>query len=86
MPETLPQRGRGEGAVILRDYPRDVVRIDCQRCERAGRYRLASLVARFGPGAAMPDVLAVLARDCPRRGAERFSDPCGAGFPDLVQK
>ena len=38
-----------------------MVRIDCPRCERAGRYRLAGPVARFGAEAALPDVLMALA-------------------------
>jgi hypothetical protein len=42
-----------------------------------------ALLERFGPAAGMPDVLAVLAADCPRRGAGRFSDTCGARFIDL---
>ena len=29
----------------------------CQRCDRAGSYRLDGLLARFGPNAALPDVL-----------------------------
>ena len=32
----------------------DVVRIDCERCGRAGRYRHDGLMARFGPDCALP--------------------------------
>jgi hypothetical protein len=51
------------------------------RCGRSGRYRLSSLVSRFGGGAALPDVLMQLAH-CDRQGS--FSTPCGAKFSDLT--
>lgn len=71
------------GAYSLAGFPLAVVRIDCPRCGRSGRYRLTSLVARFGGDAALPDVLAQLAQ-CDRRGS--FSTPCGAKFSDLTGK
>lgn len=39
----------------------DVVRIECERCGRSGGYRREGLLARFGPDAALPDVLMALA-------------------------
>jgi len=57
--------------------------IRTQYSGRAGRYRLPALLERFGPAAGLPDVLAALAADCPRRGAGRFSDTCGARFTNL---
>ena len=37
------------GSHTLAEFPRPVpFRIDCERCGRAGRYRLDGLVARFG--------------------------------------
>lgn len=56
--------------------------IDCQRCGRAGSYRLDGLLARFGPDIALPDLLMELA-SC-ERGAD-FSRPCGVRFTDLVR-
>jgi hypothetical protein len=44
----------------------DVVRIDCERCGRAGSYRRDGLMARFGPDIALPDLLVALAQ-CERR-------------------
>ena len=55
------------GSRSLGDYPGDVVRIECERCGRAGRYRLHGLIERFGADAALPDVLLALA-SCERRG------------------
>jgi hypothetical protein len=80
----LRQMRPTDGAVRVQDYPFAVVRIACRHCPRAGRYRRASLAERFGPAAGLPEVVEVLAADCPRRGVGRFRDPCGAHFPDLV--
>ncbi len=66
----------------LADFPLSVVRIECERCGRAGSYRLDGLVGRFGPDAALPDVLLALAT-CERR--RDFSRPCGARFADLAR-
>jgi hypothetical protein len=49
------------GSVSLAEFPLDVVRIDCQRCGRAGSYRREGLIERFGADAALPDVLIALA-------------------------
>ena len=85
MPQ-LEQREGGRDLVLLRDYPKRVVRLDCSRCDRTGRYDRAELMQRFGPAACLPDVLAALTADCPRRRAWRTHGPCGAGFPDLVSQ
>jgi hypothetical protein len=66
-----------KGSRWLGEFPSNVVRIDCERCGRAGSYRRDGLVARFGADAALPDVLIALA-SCERRGD--FSRPCGARF------
>jgi hypothetical protein len=68
------------GSRSLSEFPLDVVRINCERCGRDGRYALAGLIERFGADAAVPDVLMELAA-CERR--KNFGDPCGARFPDL---
>ena len=50
----LEQRRPDPDVILLRDYPAgEVVRITCQYCPRAGRYRLARLVERFGPAAGL---------------------------------
>jgi hypothetical protein len=54
------------GSHSLGEFPLPVVRVDCERCNRAGSYRLAGLMARFGADAALPDVLLALA-SCERR-------------------
>jgi hypothetical protein len=82
----LEQRQPGDSAVLLQNYPVPVVRIDCRRCDRAGGYRRAILVERFGPAASLPDVLGALFADCPRRRVGQLGGLCGAGFTDLVTR
>jgi hypothetical protein len=54
------------GSRSLGEFPLDVVRIECERCGRSGRYAKARLMERFGADAAGPDVLTELAA-CERR-------------------
>ena len=71
------------GSRSLGEFPHDVVRIECERCSRAGSYALAGLLARFGADIALPDLLMELAA-CERR--KDFSAPCGVRFTDLAAK
>lgn len=57
------------GARTLTDYPVAIVRIACRKCERRSQYRRSSPIALYGKKAALPDVFAQLAHDCPKRGA-----------------
>jgi hypothetical protein len=61
------------GAYIVSDLPEGLTAIRCPKCGRYGRYRKATLLARFGPDEPLPHVLNLLA-DCPKRG--EWSDPC----------
>ena len=54
------------GSHSLGDFPSAVVRIDCERCGRAGSYGRDRLISQFGADAALPDVLMALA-ECERR-------------------
>jgi L-alanine-DL-glutamate epimerase-like enolase superfamily enzyme len=54
------------GSRSLGEFPLDVVRIECERCGRAGSYRRDGLMARFGVDIALPDLLMELAQ-CERR-------------------
>jgi hypothetical protein len=38
------------GLISLGEFPLDVVRVDCPRCDRAGSYGRDSLMVRFGGG------------------------------------
>ena len=66
----------------MADFPLAIVRIECERCGRAGRYARAGLIERFGADAALPDVLMDLAA-CERRND--FSAPCGVKYTDLTR-
>ena len=62
----MTQAPRRIGSHSLGEFPLNVVRIECERCGRAGRYRRDGLLARFGPDIALPDLLVALA-SCGRR-------------------
>ena len=49
-----PPLWRGIGSRSLGEFPLDVVRIECPRCDRAGSYRRDGLLARFGPTSPCP--------------------------------
>jgi hypothetical protein len=65
---------RPSGSRSLGEFPLDVLRIECERCGRAGSYRRDGLMARFGTDIALPDLLVALS-SCERRAV--FSRPCG---------
>ncbi|WP_043345619.1 hypothetical protein [Belnapia moabensis] len=86
-PGWLDQERPGDGSVLLRDWPAGgVVRLGCRRCGRAGQYRLATLIERFGPAAGLPAVRLALSANCPKHDVGYASDPCGAYYPDLAPK
>jgi hypothetical protein len=61
---------RDIGAVILRDLARThpVISARCDRCDRGGRYHVATLVERYGDYARLPDVASALEASCPQKG------------------
>ena len=61
----------------------DVLRFTCDKCERAGLYRVAKLVLQHGHDGRLTDWLNDLARDCPRKQSPGLFDPCGARCLDL---
>jgi hypothetical protein len=68
----------------LADYPLSVVRVACEKCGRAGQYRRATLIARFGSNIPLPDLRFEIASDCPRAAEPRLgTDACGIVYPDL---
>ena len=50
------------GALQLKDYPNAMVRLACTRCDRRGQYRLATLLAEFGPDITLPDLRGRIAK------------------------
>ena len=42
------------GSLQLSEYPDDVVRLSCEKCGRAGRYRKETLMERYGADIRLP--------------------------------
>jgi hypothetical protein len=57
--------------------------VACNRCDRAGRYGVATLMAQYGPAFSVPDLLRLLSADCPKRASVSAYDLCGVHCPDL---
>jgi hypothetical protein len=57
--------------------------IACSRCDRAGRYRLDTLLARHGGDFGIPELLRLLSADCPKRHSLGAYDLCGIHCPEL---
>ena len=72
-----------KGAWTIGTYPLDLVRIACAKCGRAGQYRRATLLDRYGADMAMPELRHELAQ-CPRR--HTMNDPCMVIFRDLAER
>lgn len=53
--------------------------IGCEKCDRVGSYALARLIVDHGPEQGLPDLLAYLSRNCPKR-ANLSLDRCGAVY------
>ena len=55
----------------------------CSRCERLGRYRLDTLIARHCADAPVRIIVPALTTDCPRRDSAALMERCDVLFPDL---
>ncbi len=59
----------------------DVLKVECTKCDRKGRYRLSVLIATIGLDGNLRGWLSRLKLDCPRHCND--ADPCGVHCPDL---
>ena len=77
--KTMPR----DGAIIFRDIDGklDVLKVECDKCGRFGRYHVERLIERYGIDAKLFDFEPEA--DCPRKIARNDYDPCGARCPDL---
>ena len=59
------------GAVLLHELARThpMISVRCDRCDRAGRYRVSTLIERYGRYGRLPDVANALEAGCLRKGA-----------------
>jgi hypothetical protein len=60
----------------------DVLRVECTRCDRKGRYSVAKLIAKHGRKGNLMKWREMLSADCPMRDA-RIHDRCDLVCPDL---
>ena len=74
-----------DGSLTPRDLvgKLDVLRVECEKCGRAGRYRVTTLAETIGWDGKLTDWLYDLTKDCPRKRSPGLSDPCGVRCPDL---
>jgi hypothetical protein len=71
------------GSLTLSDHPADLVRLVCEKCGRAGQYREAKLIERFGADKPLPDLREEIAR-CER--ARQMHDMCGVHYLGLEDR
>ena len=62
----------------------DVLRVECARCNRAGQYNVAKLVAERGLDAELTDWLSECTHDCPQKNQKGVVRVCDAIMPDLI--
>jgi len=58
--------------------------LECDKCRRRGRYRVARLLQELGPDGMLTYWREALTADCPRRKAGNIADWCGTRSQDLV--
>jgi hypothetical protein len=61
----------------------DVLRVECTRCSRKGRYSVRKLIEQHGRKASMMNWKEQIAGDCPNRDAPQLHDRCDLICPDL---
>jgi hypothetical protein len=61
----------------------NVLRVQCTRCSRKGRYNVRRLIAQYGRKASMMKWKEQLNGDCPNRDAPQLHDRCDVICPDL---
>jgi hypothetical protein len=60
-----------------------ILRIECTRCKRKGRYIVAKLLAQYGYRGNLSKWVSDLKGDCPRRNAAQMDERCELICPDL---
>ena len=77
-------RSTGRSHYTLSDESREVVLVACEKCEWRAAFSRRELIARYGAGHPMPDLLVHLARpDCPRLGSPHW-DRCGVRYVEAI--
>ena len=73
------------GQIIFSDIADKLamLRVECPRCGRTGRYAVARLLRERGRDFGLHQFLRELTTDCPRRGSPDIYVQCGATMADL---
>ena len=61
----------------------DMLRVECTRCGRKGRYNVRKLIEKYGRKANMMKWKQQLNGDCPKRDAPQLQERCDLLCPDL---
>jgi hypothetical protein len=61
----------------------DVLRVDCDRCSRHGRYPVSKLIKDHGGDAKLGEWFSKLTKDCPQKNQSGVARACDAVMPDL---
>jgi hypothetical protein len=61
----------------------DVLRVECTKCNRKGRYNVRKLIEKYGRNGNMSKWMSDLKGDCPKRDAPELRDRCDLMSPDL---
>ena len=61
----------------------DVLRVECARCQRKGRYSVRRLIEKYERNANMMKWKEQLNGDCPKRDAPQMHERCDLICPDL---
>ena len=78
MPRTYLVFGDIEGKL-------DVLRVECTRCSRKGRYSVRKLIEKYGRARNMMKWKDQLNGDCPKRDAHSLHERCDLICPDLAK-
>ena len=60
-----------------------MLRVECSKCARKGRYQVHKLIAKYGRNGNMMKWREQLNSDCPRRDAHSIQERCDLICPDL---
>ena len=61
----------------------DMLRVECTRCSRKGRYHVHKLIEKYGRRGHMMKWRNQLNGDCPKRDAPQLQERCDLLCPDL---